>query len=337
MPTDFFTDKIYSLYHTEVGKHPVLTPKQERDLLCKYHVCLSCGERFPPTIRVVKCPACRSLTAGGSERVYTCTTCTTKFDANVLPQVCKHCGTPRDMKARDSIVVSNLRFVVRRAKALTSNPEHIKRLISAGNVGLLMAVDRFNVSCNTRFLTYAAWWIRKEMIDEIHSSRIVYVPTYRQKSLQKEVKLGKYVCVYCGARTHDINETLPNTPCVDDEEHLFELPLDSDATNLQPPISLDALTPSDCVTQGQPDIEDDVITTNTEDVLRYTLRKLNFSERDLFIFMAYFGIPQGERKTEPKSLHQLAALTGITTERVRQVKEIKLKRVRTALKKTSAH
>ena len=297
---DVFVDKVYSLYHKAVGKHDVLTPQEERALLCKYHVCV-CGKPFP---QITNAPA---LTR------------------------CPSCNKPRDMQARDALIVANLRFVVRQAKTLTSNSEHLKRLISAGNVGLVMAVDRFDISQDTRFLTYADWWIHKEILEEIHGSGLIYVPTHKLKVLHKEVKNGKYVCVHCDMRVHSVDDTMTSIPCIKGKEHQFSVPNKREDMNARSPVSLDA--PSAAAIAVRATAEDTTITSNTEDILRDIIRAIRPSERDLFIFMAYFGIPQDDRKTEPKNLHQLAMLTGITTERVRQIKELKLGRVKSALRK----
>ena len=297
---EVFGDKVYSLYHKDVGKHDVLTPQEERDLLCKYHTCV-CGNIYPQV------PNATTLTR------------------------CPSCNKPRNTRARDEIVVANLRFVVRQAKTLTTNKEHLKRLISAGNVGLLMAVDRFDITQDTRFLTYAGWWVHKEMLDEIHSSGLIYVPTHRQKIIHKEAKNGRYTCIHCDMRVHSMDDTMTALPCIRGKEHEFELPVTGEDINARSPISLD--TPTAPVVATAPVAESIAVTDNTENLLRGVIREMRPRERDLFIFMAYFGIPQNDRKTEPKNLHQLAMLTGITTERVRQIKESKLSRVKSALKK----
>lgn len=295
---DVFVDKVYTLYHKAVGKHELLSSQEERDLLCKYHTCV-CGKPFPQITNAAALTRCPS------------------------------CNKPRDMNARDALIVANLRFVVRQAKTLTSNSEHLKRLISAGNVGLVMAVDRFDVSQDTRFLTYADWWIHKEMLDEIHRSSLIYVPIHKQKILHKEAKNGKYVCIHCEMRTHSVDDTMTSIPCVKGKQHQFDIPNKREDTNARNPVSLDA--PSAVTKATRATAEETTITANTEDIMRGVIRAMHLSERDLFIFMAYFGIPEDDRKTEPKNLHQLAMLTGITTERVRQIKELKLKRVRSAL------
>ena len=81
------------------------------------------------------------------------------------------------------------------------------------------------------------------------------------------------------------------------------------------------------------DIEEECIDTNTAKVLRTILSRLNLRARDKFIVLRYYDIPTVERRSEPKSLPQLASITGITPERVRQIKERTLRELRSELKR----
>jgi len=325
---DYFNDKIYQLYYDEVGKHPILSPTEERALLLRYHTCPGCSKGLPIRIETKNCPSCGAIApTQPSGKVYICTECNEKFDMYVSPRMCPLCGTPRDMEARQKLVESNLRFVIRRAKSITTKPEHLRKLVSAGNVGLMLAIDKFSLERETRFLTYAEWWIRKEMFDEIHSSSFIHVPTHRQKSLRKEQKEGKFICKHCGLRTDDPESKEHWTGCIE-VDHDFVLPLNNDSAVLNDAVPLDDVTLTSAA-----DVEDTVISSDAQEHLRAALRQMNMSERDRFIVIGYFNVPLPDRKSEPKSLHQLAALTGITPERVRQIKEETLTVLRKELKR----
>jgi len=325
---DYFTDKIYQLYYDEVGKHPILSPTEERDLLLRYHNCSGCKRRLPSRIAVKNCPACGTVVPSHiSGKDYTCENCDHKFDTHMAPRICPYCGSPRDLEARQKLVESNLRFVIRRAKSITTKPEHLRKLVSAGNVGLMLAIDKFSLERQTRFLTYAEWWIRKEMFDEIHSSSFIHVPTHRQKSLRREQKEGKYICKHCGLRTDDPDSREHWTGCTD-IDHEFILPLNNDSAVLNDAVSLDDVTLVDTS-----NVENLAIDSDAQEHLHAAIQDMTLSERDRFIIMGYFNVPLPDRKSEPKSLHQLAALTGITPERVRQIKEETLKVLRKELKR----
>lgn len=330
MQQDYFNDKIYQLYYDEVGKHPILSPAEERKLLLRYHTCPGCDKRLPPRIEVKNCPSCGAIAPlRPTGKVFVCMDCDTKFDTHMAPRMCPLCGTHRDFEARQRLVESNLRFVIRRAKSITTKPEHLRKLVSAGNVGLMLAIDKFSLDRETRFLTYAEWWIRKEMFDEIHSSSFIHVPTHRQKSLRKEQKEGKYVCQHCGLRTDDPESKEHWTGCTD-IDHEFILPLNNDSAVLNDTVSLEDVTLA-----SNMDVENMVIDSDVEEHLRAAIQQMELSERDRFIIMGYFNVPLPDRKSEPKSLHQLAALTGITPERVRQIKEETLKALKKELKRRS--
>ncbi len=324
-------DRIYRTYYQEVGQYALLSADAERDLLKRYHTCATCRKKFPQKIVVKQCPSCGSTQKPvRNGRTYTCPSCTTKYDNVMVPTSCPSCGTLRDMSAREKIAVTNLRFVVKRAVQMSKHRPHmLHTLISAGNVGLLLAIDRFNMAKNTRFLTYADWWIRKEMYDTINASSLVHIPTHKQKSLLKEQSEGRYVCQKCGCRIEHTNSTKALPPCTDGE-HDFHIPLNDASGLLSDPVTIDDCTLSDGAHMDNPLIDNQMETT-----LRQLLASLDVSERDKFILMGYFNVALPDRKTEAKNLHQLACLTGITPERVRQIKENVLKQLRKGLRKYS--
>jgi RNA polymerase primary sigma factor len=324
MSTDAWWDnRTYKDYYDDVGKHGLLSPTEEHALLLRYRSCPLCKEVIPP-FRILKyCPQCGEDIPKGASRIYTCKPCEFKFDLQSVPNHCPKCGSQRDLEAKHKLVEANLRFVVRRAKTLTTNPEYLSRLISAGNVGLMVAVDKFSLDRSTRFLTYADWWIRKEMLDEIRNSNLVHIPTHRQKVFLKEQKFGAYKCKNCGMHTEhpDYDEFLPR--CAKNKEHDFELPL-YDSAAMTAPVSVD--TPNLPLPDNKENVESCVLDEHMATTLRDILRHLNIRERDRFIVMGYFNVPEGARKAEePKSLLQLSAVSGITPERVRQIKEQVLK------------
>ncbi len=326
---DFFDDKIYELYYGEVGKYPILSPAEERSLLVKYHCCPLCKRQIPPRSDATNCPECGAVAPSELRgRDYTCADCSATYVPVVNSRICPSCGSGRDMESRQALVNANLRFVIRRAKKFTQDPDGLRALISAGNVGLMQAVDRFDINTNHRFLTYAEWWIRKEMHDEMNNSNLVHVPTHKQKTLRRIHKFGKYVCINCGARTDSIYNTNNLPPCTNGDEHDLYIPLVKDAAVLN-----DALPIDDMQLSSADNVESSVIDTGMEALLRSVLSRMHLNERDRFIILGYFNVATGDRKSDPKKLPQLAAITGITPERVRQIKERLLSRLKKELKK----
>lgn len=333
MLNEYFEDRIYTLYYNEVGQHDVVSPTVERELLVRYHTCPNCKQPLPNKAKTTNCPDCGAIATSPAVdgRLSSCTSCSSKFEIWQSITFCPYCGSARDLEARRALIVSNLRFVVRRAKKFTTNLDHLRRLISAGNVGLMLAIERFNISRSTRFLTYAEWWIRKEMLDEIHASRLIHIPTHRQKLLFKELNSGKYVCTRCGIRTTSPED--PNIPECVESEHDFFIPLNNDVAVLQETLSIDDLLLG---TSADSSSEITAMDGETEQLLRDTLVSLGLGQRDLFILMGYFNVSKSDRQSESKTLPQLSRLTGITPERVRQIKANSLKLLRQKLKKNLA-
>ncbi len=328
---DFFEDKIYELYYKEVGKYPILSPSDERALLVRYHCCPHCKRQIPPRTDATNCPACGAVTPDElTGRDYTCADCATSYVPVVNSEICPDCGSGRDMEARQALINANLRFVIRRAKKFTQDPEGLRALISAGNMGLMQAVDRFDINTNHRFLTYAEWWIRKEIMDERNNSNLVHVPTHKQKTLRRIHRHGKYVCVHCEARTDSIYNTDNLPPCLPGHVHELDVPMVKDAGAMSDALSIDDLPLS-----SLDDVESAVIDTGMETLLRSVLNRMCLNERDKFIILGYFNVATGDRKSDPKKLPQLAAITGITPERVRQIKERLLGALRRELRKES--
>ena len=323
-------DRVYQTYYREVGQHALLTPKEERELIQRYHTCPKCHRKFPPKIKVDNCPTCGSMEPPVvTGRSGTCTSCTTKYDLLVVPEFCPRCGSKRDIQARERLAVANLRFVVKRAVKMSKNrPQLLHELISAGNAGLLLAIDRFSPSRQTRFLTYADWWIRKEMYDAINASPLVHIPTHKQKSILREQSEGKYVCIHCGCRVEHHNSTRKLPACIQNKTHDFQIPINDASALLSTPMAID-----DCSLCEPTQVDGITIDSNMEDLLREVLKNMTINERDRFILIGYFNVPGKDRQSDPKNLHQLAALTGITPERVRQIKENVLKQLKKDLKK----
>lgn len=324
---NFFDSRTFRTYYEDVGKHKVLTPKRERELLLLYKSCPKCHKRLPHLVKRNNCPKCGSPTPKRViGKAITCTECSTRFDCFIPPVYCPLCGSTRDMAAREELIVTNLRFVVTTAKKLSKSPEIIQKLISAGNVGLLLALDKFDMARATRFLTYASWWIRKEMLDELHTSGIVHVPSHKQKAVKKSQKLGSYACVFCGVRTD--NPLSTKCPSAKNRMHDFI------AVNAEEITTMACVVPIE-EAMNRPDSEDTIedltISSNNAVLLRQVLNLMPIRVRDRFILLQYYNIAADDRKTDPKTLPQLAATTGVTVERVRQIKVSVLKNLRRQL------
>ncbi len=226
-------------------------------------------------------------------------------------------------EALDKLVRSNLRFVVSVAKKYQNQGVSLSDLINEGNLGLIRAAHKFDETKGIKFISYAVWWIRQAILQALaEQSRIVRVPLNRAGTLHR-----------IGKRSAALQQELGREPTVEEIAEGMDISRDEVAKTLsisQSHLSLDApLTPGednkllDYLPDTQnagPDQEtfERALTESIEEVLG-TLK-----DREAKILRLYFGL-EGQ---EPMTLEEIGSMMGITRERVRQIKEKALARLR---------
>lgn len=193
-----------------------------------------------------------------------------------------------DVQARDLVVSTHLRFVVKQAHKRTKDPEAVKDYIAAGNLGLLKAADKFDLKRKPpiRFLTYAGWWIYKEMSDQDYtSSTLVHVPAHRQKEQRRQAR------EYRAA----MQESGPEA-----------------VVNMDPGLPEGVVTTLDAA-RNTPDVESTYDAEQIRALVRASIAQL--PAREQTVLNLYYGV-----KDEPRNLVQIADLMGMCPERVRQIK-----------------
>jgi RNA polymerase primary sigma factor len=228
-----------------------------------------------------------------------------------------------DPEALDKLVRSNLRFVVSVAKKYQNQGVALADLINEGNLGLIRAAHKFDETKGIKFISYAVWWIRQAILQALaEQSRIVRVPLNRAGTLHR-----------IGKRANALLQELGREPTheeIAEEMDLTEEEVAKTISISQTHLSLDApLSPG----------EDNRLLDYLPDNLNPTPDELTFEkalnesieealsalkEREARILRLYFGL-DGE---EPMTLEQIGSLLGITRERVRQIKEKSLSRLR---------
>jgi RNA polymerase primary sigma factor len=230
-----------------------------------------------------------------------------------------------DEEALDRLVRSNLRFVVSVAKKYQNQGVALSDLINEGNLGLIRAAHKFDETKGIKFISYAVWWIRQAILQALaEQSRIVRVPLNRAGALHR-----------IGKRSAMLLQELGREPTV--EELADELDISEDEVRRtlslsQTHLSLDApLTPGEdnrlldyLPDQFAPGPDDETYDRALLDTVEEALGTLK--EREAKILRLYFGL-DGQ---EPMTLEEIGSLLGITRERVRQIKEKALLRLRHA-------
>tara|TARA_Y100000588_G_scaffold321447_1_gene352809 strand:- start:297 stop:1169 length:873 start_codon:yes stop_codon:yes gene_type:complete len=228
-----------------------------------------------------------------------------------------------DMRARDQLVQANLRFVIDVAKNYQNRGLSLSDLISAGNVGLLTAAERFDGTKGYKFISYAVWWIKQSILQTIaEHARTVRLPL-NKLSLLKDIskasrQLGQgrdsepnieEIAAELDVPAQEVLETMLSARTVRSLDETFE---EDDERNL-----LNILSDEN---QESPDTE--VLRDSAREQLEGVLNSLD--ERELRIIRLYFGLDGNEALT----LEQIGGLMNLTRERVRQLKERALSKLR---------
>ena len=231
--------------------------------------------------------------------------------------------TDGDMEARDELVQANLRFVIDVAKNYQNRGLSFADLISAGNLGLMTAAERFDGTRGYKFISYAVWWIRQSILQTIAEHvRTVRLPLNKLSLLKDISKASR--------RLGQGREEEPDVQEIAQELDLPEDVVTETILSARPVSSLDGAFEDDDKrsllnvladsTQKAPDT--DVMRDSARGQLEGVLESLD--EREQKIIRLYFGLDGKEALT----LEQIGSLIGVTRERVRQIKERALGRLR---------
>jgi RNA polymerase primary sigma factor len=226
--------------------------------------------------------------------------------------------------ALEQMVKANLRFVVSIAKQYSNQGLPLEDLINDGNLGLIKAAHRFDPERGYKFISYAVWWIRQAMLQSLaEHSRIVRLPLNRAGTLYRIGKAKRQLDQELG-RTPSAEEIAKrleiSTEEVEDTMHIANthVSLDDPYSNDKDDNSLVDYLADD--NSASPD--EDTYTNALSDDIEKALNTL--SEREQMILRLYFGVG-GQ---EPLTLEDIGKQLGLTRERIRQIKEKAIQRLR---------
>ena len=218
----------------------------------------------------------------------------------------------QDEAAKKSLLEAHLRFVIKRAKRYAGTKQQLEEYIAAGNLGLLEALNRYDVNRvpRWRFLTYAAFWIENVIHNSRYGEVSVHVPVYRQKAQRKAAKLHAQQSAELGLAAELEAPPAPEGLTVHLETILTE-PGKNVKTELNTTLFL---------LQRDAD-EKSGISGILLQQLQSKLIRLPAQEQS--VISMYFGL-----KDEPRTDNQIANFLFLTTEQVRQVRITGLERLR---------
>jgi len=226
-----------------------------------------------------------------------------------------------DLGARRKILLHNLRFVVRVAKQYTSSGLPLPDLISEGNHGLVMAVERFDVNKNFKFISYAVWWIRQSILRAISmQSRQLKLPL---NQTQKIVAISKAT-----ERLQQARKRQPSVEEIAEEaglklaEVLSMVAVMTPHARMDGPVGRGKSSFSDTV----PDREESALDRlEGEDVSAELTAALSvLSGKEKTAVLEYFGFNNEFEST----LQEIGDRMGVSRERVRQLRDKGLRKIR---------
>ena len=229
-----------------------------------------------------------------------------------------------DQNALGKLTESNLRFVVSVAKQYQNQGLSLSDLINEGNVGLMKAAKRFDETKGFKFISYAVWWIRQSILQAIvEHSRIVRLPLNKVGSYNKvNEAFITFVQEFEREPTNDeLGEILEMTPrevsnmLKGNGRHLsVDAPIggeDGDSTMLDLISNADDISP-----------DNELMEQSLRDEVQQGLSIL--SPREVEVLSAYYGL----NGYKPLTLEEIGEMYNLTRERVRQIKERAIRRLR---------
>jgi RNA polymerase primary sigma factor len=237
-----------------------------------------------------------------------------------------------DKSARNRMIESNLRLVVKIAKRYINRGLPLLDLIEEGNMGLIKAVERFKISKECRFSTYATWWIRQSIERAlVNQSRTVRLPVHVSDDINKMLRISRELVqkmdrepsVKEVASEMDVNPAYVRKLMVLLKKTFsIERPMgeNSDYFLLDTIEDTSSVSPSDLLEN-----------TNKFDVVNTWFETL--SENEKTILTLRFGLDD----KEPQTLDTIGRSFGVTRERIRQIEAKALEKLRTNIESTPAN
>lgn len=218
------------------------------------------------------------------------------------------CGKNLEKKEKkillDELVIGNLRFVISVAKSYQNQGMDIMDLISEGNLGLIKAAERFDPNSGVKFISYAVWWIRQSIISSLNEySRTIRIPSNIVQENQKQ-------------KRNDIIDD--NNPYANYNES--DLPY---CVGLHNEINEDGDQLIDTIPNKNSENPENILNTPEEIKKKVSLMLNVLDEREKIIIEKYYGLTGVE-----SNLDDLGEEFGCTKERIRQLKDKAIKKLR---------
>ncbi len=232
-----------------------------------------------------------------------------------------------DMKAKDMFILRNLRLVISIAKQFQNKGIPLEDLIQEGNIGLIRAAEKFDLSKDIKFSTYATWWIKQKIRRAIASQvRMIKIPDHLYhravqlsseltcnnhqsiSDIQKKINLSKKQLLHLlmvNGPTISLNSMVG---FVDQNEELVDTVSDRPNSSLNTNVTVEKA------------LEKEALNTMVNEL----------SEREQLVIKLRYGLTDGKSRTQK----QVGDFLDVSAERVRQIEDIAIKKLKLAIKKS---
>ena len=233
-----------------------------------------------------------------------------------------------DDAAKEKIVKSNLRFVITIAKKYQNHGLDLEDLISEGNIGLLIAIEKFEPSKGYKFISYAVWWIRQSILRAISDKgRMIRIPVNKTMEITKIKKA--FNCVYKTKSEQNEFEQVAKMLNLSDSYVKEMLHISGDMISLDQELdSSDSATMIDFIEDKiNPRPEDECLNNSLKDELEKAMSSLKPVERR--VLKMRYGL-DGEKEM---SLQEIGDRFNLTKERIRQIEKKAIVRMQHPVRK----
>ena len=225
-----------------------------------------------------------------------------------------------DTEAFQKLVTHNLRFVVAMAKKFQGQGVPFEDLINEGNLGLIRAVNTFDETRGFKFISYAVWWITQRIRTAIQKTgRVVRLPSHITESMGKLYR-----------KSLELEQEFEREPTTEEMAEISDTTvkwIEDLVKSYSGPVSLEDSSAEDrplieYLISNDPRPEMQLMQESLKNEIKNLIKKLK--DREAHVLTEYYGLGEDD----PKTLEQIGAQLDLSSERIRQIKERALQRLR---------